>query len=710
MAVRRGCMHDVPCPERLKDNGQCIRARRQGGGCDGTEFASRAASAHTVMDGQPGVASQVGRDLLMQSGDVEPNPGMTVLNAHHIFACGTNPIIRRAVRLDKDEYKGKRIGFDGMGGLVKVLIRLNGRKGREAARGHEPGSWIKRRPAFVDVNDVVREFRKLVEAYRDALKCDLVVVFDGCPPPVKAAERRRRRWDKADLEQQVVEAINTGNESVASRAMSRLVTGSSHDTEIREIISDLRSDNCRNITAVRAPAEADPQLAFLTRVKGREYQRHKLDAVITEDFDIPFFYGATVTLFKPLVENGVMIADVMRWERLFDDVGELGTRKKPVRRHHPEAVEDADRELLRIPEHHESMPSVSVPGPSGDHGRTDLGQPGHSPGRSSSPASAPGPPGEPGGEPHAPARPPPSAIDVACAKVANRMERCKKSTESNVVMRPLLDEVDKAAIALDNAVLEEELDKDKIEKLAKYLEGRIQKAKDRFRGQRLIRKKERRRAVAEEREHAWKALREKHPNLKLPEKRPDHDWHDYYFVGVHYNRRVYKRSSDARGVRNQRRTETGKPLSLRGLCVFNADGSIDVDATVANTVLLGCFSHCDYVMPPNGMGMRTSLGIIERLIDRDVEEAEEGGSGPTGGGEGRDQEGESRSTGGRQGGGTQCQAMEGTMTMSRGRAIGVTRDRARREEDTRELVRGQGREIRVGGERAGGPHVLERHL
>ncbi len=117
-----------------------------------------------------------------------------------------------------------------------------------------------------------------------------IFVFDGTPSQLKADEIAARRAQRADREEQLQEARETGDPAEIARLESQTqrLTDPILKTS-RELLSTL------DIPTVDAPAEGEAQAAYMA-------QQPEVDAVGSEDYDALLF-GAPVT-YRDLTSDG----------------------------------------------------------------------------------------------------------------------------------------------------------------------------------------------------------------------------------------------------------------------------------------------------------------------------------------------------------------------------------------------------------------------
>lgn len=113
----------------------------------------------------------------------------------------------------------------------------------------------------------------------------VIVVFDGKEFPPKDKEHQKRT-EKRENE------LKRGNELLAQgkREEATVHFARAKKLEEKDILSCMDECTKRKIPYIRAPYEADSQLAWLEREK-------IIDAIITEDSDI-LVYGSKISIFK----------------------------------------------------------------------------------------------------------------------------------------------------------------------------------------------------------------------------------------------------------------------------------------------------------------------------------------------------------------------------------------------------------------------------
>jgi flap endonuclease-1 len=205
----------------------------------------------------------------------------------------------------KADLRGKTLALDGNGELYQflALIRLRDGTPLKDARGritsHLSGLFF-------------RTTRLLAE---HALK--LIFVFDGAPPPAKAAEIARRREVKAAFERAQAEALARGDlaEAYAKATMTSRLT--------RDMIAEARELlRLLGLPVVQAPSEGEAQAAHMARTS-------RVWAAASKDYDTLLFgaprllrfltvsgkeFLPTQGTFRPLVPELLDLqAELDRW-------------------------------------------------------------------------------------------------------------------------------------------------------------------------------------------------------------------------------------------------------------------------------------------------------------------------------------------------------------------------------------------------------------
>jgi flap endonuclease-1 len=205
----------------------------------------------------------------------------------------------------KADLRGKTLALDGNGELYQflALIRLRDGTPLKDARGritsHLSGLFF-------------RTTRLLAE---HAMK--LIFVFDGAPPPAKAAEIARRREVKAAFERAQAEALARGDlaEAYAKATMTSRLT--------RDMIAEARELlRLLGLPVVQAPSEGEAQAAHMARTS-------RVWAAASKDYDTLLFgaprllrfltvsgkeFLPTQGTFRPLVPELLDLqAELDRW-------------------------------------------------------------------------------------------------------------------------------------------------------------------------------------------------------------------------------------------------------------------------------------------------------------------------------------------------------------------------------------------------------------
>ncbi|KAI5185302.1 exonuclease 1 [Nematocida homosporus] len=134
----------------------------------------------------------------------------------------------------------------------------------------------------------------------------LYFVFDGEEHPMKSMTAQKRREKKEEAREKIEVLLRRGRKEEAYRLMSRSL-------KVDKVMAGRFMDALaeRDIPYIRAPYEADPQLAYLER-------EGLVDYIMTEDSDL-VVYGAKRILFKL---NESMIAVLYDRERVLKVGGE----------------------------------------------------------------------------------------------------------------------------------------------------------------------------------------------------------------------------------------------------------------------------------------------------------------------------------------------------------------------------------------------------
>jgi flap endonuclease-1 len=167
-----------------------------------------------------------------------------------------------------DDLSGKRVAVDGQGDLYQflALIRLRDGSPLSDARGritsHLSGLFFRTTRLIADYG------------------LELVFVFDGAPPPEKAAEIERRRATKARFEQEREQALARGDleQAYAKATMTSRLTRDMV-AEARELLRLL------GLPTIQAPSEGEAQAAHMA-TSGRVW------TAASKDYDTLLF-GAT---------------------------------------------------------------------------------------------------------------------------------------------------------------------------------------------------------------------------------------------------------------------------------------------------------------------------------------------------------------------------------------------------------------------------------
>lgn len=156
--------------------------------------------------------------------------------------------ILRPQPIAKADLRGRTLAIDGNGELYQFLALIRLRDGTPLKDSH--GRVTSHLSGLF-----FRTTRLLAE---HALK--LVFVFDGAPPPAKAAEIARRRAVKAQFEQEQAEAIARGDLE-AAYAKATMTSRLTKDmvAEARELLWLL------GLPVVQAPSEGEAQAAHMAR-------------------------------------------------------------------------------------------------------------------------------------------------------------------------------------------------------------------------------------------------------------------------------------------------------------------------------------------------------------------------------------------------------------------------------------------------------------
>lgn len=130
------------------------------------------------------------------------------------------------------------------------------------------------------VNNCTEYVIKRLKALQKETNVEILVVFDGATPPIKATEVGDRRDKRAELEQQRDEPVDmTGSREAEERRIQafRRAGASRHYAGVYTAVMEaLRKEK---IAFLVAPYESDGQLAFLS-------MEHYIDLIVTEDSDL----------------------------------------------------------------------------------------------------------------------------------------------------------------------------------------------------------------------------------------------------------------------------------------------------------------------------------------------------------------------------------------------------------------------------------------
>ena len=180
------------------------------------------------------------------------------------------PIVA-AQTLSLEQLRGKPLAVDAHGELYQflALIRLRDgtplRDSKGRVTSHLSGLFYRTTRLIADYG------------------VSLIFVFDGAPPPLKAAELERRRQIRARYEDEHEEALRAGD---LAKAYSK-ATMTSRLT--REMIADARAlIRLMGLPAVQAPSEAEAQAAHMARTS-------RAWAAASKDYDALLF-GAPRTV------------------------------------------------------------------------------------------------------------------------------------------------------------------------------------------------------------------------------------------------------------------------------------------------------------------------------------------------------------------------------------------------------------------------------
>jgi flap endonuclease-1 len=167
-----------------------------------------------------------------------------------------------------DDLRGKRVAVDGQGDLSQFLALIRLRDG-------SPLSDAKGRVTS-HLSGLFFRTTRLIADYG----LELVFVFDGAPPPEKAAELERRRATKARFEQEREQALARGDleQAYAKATMTSRLTRDMV-AEARELLRLL------GLPTIQAPSEGEAQAAHMA-TSGRVW------TAASKDYDTLLF-GAT---------------------------------------------------------------------------------------------------------------------------------------------------------------------------------------------------------------------------------------------------------------------------------------------------------------------------------------------------------------------------------------------------------------------------------
>ncbi|KAL0235372.1 hypothetical protein GEMRC1_001954 [Eukaryota sp. GEM-RC1] len=119
------------------------------------------------------------------------------------------------------------------------------------------------------------------------------LVFDGRSLPSKDATDLNRRKTRQIAKDQAIELLQAGDSQAANRIFPRAVSVTNN--MVMKLVFICKK---LNISVMRAPYEADAQIAFLVK-------NHVVDGVLAEDSDF-IIWGMDLILFKFKLENGYL--------------------------------------------------------------------------------------------------------------------------------------------------------------------------------------------------------------------------------------------------------------------------------------------------------------------------------------------------------------------------------------------------------------------
>lgn len=185
-------------------------------------------------------------------------------------------IVKRTIELQ--DLRGKRLAIDGHGELYQFLALIRQRDGVPLmdSRGRV-------------TSHLVGLFYRVTRLLSDAGP-QLVFVFDGRPPALKAAEIERRREVRVRFEQEAAEAQAAGDLARAY-AKSTMTSRLTRDmvAEARELLAML------GVPVIQAPGEGEAQAAFMAA-------RGDVWAAASKDYDALLF--GTPRLLRFLTISG----------------------------------------------------------------------------------------------------------------------------------------------------------------------------------------------------------------------------------------------------------------------------------------------------------------------------------------------------------------------------------------------------------------------
>ena len=138
------------------------------------------------------------------------------------------------------DYAGMKLGIDAMCWIHRGLYSCS----TDIVMGNKTDKYVR---FFISMIELLE---------RNGIEC--LVVFDGCPLPIKARTAESRRQSRERNKALAIEALNNNQSDVADKYIQRCLTVTGE--MISEVIDALRK---RGTDFMVAPYEADGQLAYL---------------------------------------------------------------------------------------------------------------------------------------------------------------------------------------------------------------------------------------------------------------------------------------------------------------------------------------------------------------------------------------------------------------------------------------------------------------